>query len=48
MGWSLTGVVLKISDIADAIKEFLDGLAGAPAPQPIPVRVKDGRPSPLR
>lgn len=38
------GVVnVKWSDLADALNEWLDRLAGTPAPRPIPVRADDRR-----
>lgn len=36
-------VIVKWSDLADALNEWLDRLAGAPSPQPIPVRADDRR-----
>lgn len=39
---------MGLKDIADALKELLDRLAGEPAPQPIPVRIGKGRRAPRR
>ncbi|MEO0361130.1 MAG: hypothetical protein AAF322_08480, partial [Pseudomonadota bacterium] len=41
-------VSVKWSDVEAAVKEFLDRILGAPAPQPVPVRVNDKRRRPRR
>lgn len=36
---------MKLSEVIEALKGAIDRiLSGAPAPQPVPVRVKDRRP----